>query len=115
MAALFGPLAGIGFNDPGTYSLAPSYTGAALSRNGSEPAWWQYPGFGSRPIQVVRPSMPIYPAPPVRNPDVPGMSFAPPPAPAVIGTQQTRTDRLFGPFARMGSNALSGGGSFPGL
>jgi hypothetical protein len=115
MAALFGPLAGIGFSDPGTYFSAPAYDGAALSTNGSGPAWWRYWALGNRPVQAVKSPTPIYPAPPVRNLDVPGMSFAPPGAAAVVGTQQTREDRLFGPFARIGSNALSGGGSFPGL
>jgi hypothetical protein len=122
MSALFGPLAGIGFNDPGAYSSAPFYTGAAVSTNGGQqPAWWRYLGVGNRPIQAVKSPMPVYPAPPVRNFDVPGMPFAPPGAPGIVGTQQTRADRLFGPFARIGSSALSGGsgmaggGSFPGL
>jgi len=116
MAALFGPLAGVGFNNAGTYFSTPSYTGAALSDNGGEPPWWQYLGMGSRPIQATRPIRPIYPAPPVRNFDTPGygLPFGPPPAPGLVGTQQTRADRLFGPFARVGLNA-PGAASFPGL
>ncbi|MDE3138026.1 MAG: hypothetical protein KGL59_15700, partial [Acidobacteriota bacterium] len=109
MAALFGPLAGIGFNDPGTYLSAPAYNGAANSAIGGEPAWWRYLGLGNGPIQVVKSPTPIYPAPPVRNFDVTGMSFAPPEAATVVGAQRTRADRLFGPFARIGSSALSGG------
>jgi hypothetical protein len=115
MAALFGPLGGIGFNEPGMYFSAPSYSGAAISANGGEPAWWRYLGVGSRPIQAAKSPAPVYPAPPVRNFDVPGMPFAPPAGPAVVGMQQTRADRLFGPFARIGSNGLSGGGFFSGL
>lgn len=121
MAALFGPLAGIGFDNPGMYTSAPTYAGAATSASGEQPEWWRYLGLGNRPMQMMKSSMPIYPAPPVRNFDVPGMTFAPPAAPGVVGTQRTRADRLFGPFARIGSNALSGGsgmsggGSFPGL
>jgi hypothetical protein len=114
MAALFGPLAGIGFNDPGTYTSAPTYDGAALSMNEGEPAWWRYFGLGNRPILGLKSPMPIYPAPPVRNIDVPNMSFAPPAAATVVGSQQTRADRLFGPFSRIGSG-LAGGSSFSGL
>jgi hypothetical protein len=49
------------------------------------------------------------------------LPFGPAPAAALVGAQTTRPDRLFGPFARVGSSApgssagLSGGGSFPGL
>ena len=89
MAALFGPLAGIGFNDPGMYSSAPSYTGAAVSANGELPAWWRYLGVGNRPIQAVKSPMPIYPAPPVRNFDVPGMPLAPPAARQIPNPRRT--------------------------
>lgn len=110
MAALFGPLAGIGFNDAGAYFSAPSYTGAALSTDGGKVPWWQYLGLGDRPVAATKPTRPIFPAPPVRNFDTPGngFPFGPAPAPGLLGAQKTRVDRLFGPFARVS-------GSLPGM
>jgi hypothetical protein len=116
MAALFGPLAGVSFDNAGTYFSAPSYTGAALSTGSGQAPWWRYLGLGNQPVWATKPTMPVYPSPPVRNFDTPGVPLGPAPAPGLMGTQKTRADRLFGPFVRVGSGGLAGGGvSFPGM
>lgn len=104
MAALFGPLAGVSFDNAGAYFSAPSYSGAPLSMGGGQGPWWRYLGFGDQPVRATRPTRPVYPAPPVRNFDTPGVPLGPAPAPGLMGTQKTRADRLFGPFARLGSS-----------
>ena len=123
MSALFGPLAGVGGGTPGAYSSAPMYAGAARPKNGGQTSWWKYLGARNPTVDATTRPRPIDPAPPVRNFDTPttGIPFGPAPAPAVVGSQQTRADRLFGPFAKVGSNSLAIGpgalrpASFPGL
>lgn len=123
MAALFGPLAGAGFRTVGATPQAPSYTSTAFPADGSQWLWRRYLGAGTRPPKPANPVLPIYPAPPVHISDVPsiGLPFGPAPAASVVGTQRTRPDRLFGPFARIGVNVpgnstgLSGAVSLPGM
>lgn len=120
MAALFGPLAGVSFTETGTYPPVASYASATPLTNRVEPSWWRYLGLGQRTLSAAKPTTPVYPVPPKRIFDTPrnGLPFGPVPA-TVVGAQKTRADRLFGPFARIGSITptgslgLSRGTSFP--
>lgn len=100
MAALFGPLAAAGavLDDPAAYGGANFYAGAPSGA----PAWWPatMDQRARQPFSFGRGLLypPIYPAPPIR----PVTPYGPPPAAGLLGVQNTRADRLFGPFARFG-------------
>ena len=120
MAALFGPLAGLGAGSVGAYPSAPGSTGFGSPAYYEKPGWEGYAqSWRAAASRSVRPR-PIYPAPPVKNLDTPDSlaSFVPAPPPAIVGGQYTRADRLFGPLARLGASANGAGGfnstPFPG-
>lgn len=119
MTPLFGPLATVGayYGYPQPYGSSPIYSNVRTAM----PPWWR----AVEDYRAGRPKLPngspISPAPPVKNIDTPtGVpSFGPPPAAALVGTQRTRPDHLFGPFAKLGTTSMSygpgmlGGAPFP--
>jgi hypothetical protein len=119
MAALFGPLAGLGVGSVGGYPSSRGLTSVSSPVYYGQPGWESYAQSWRAASRTVRPR-PIYPAPPVKNFDTPNSlaSFGPPAAPMAIGSQSTRADRLFGPLARLGANTNGTGGfsspPFPG-
>ncbi len=109
MAALFGPLAGLGAGSVGAYPPASAYTSPGSPAYYRQPGWESYAQFWrAAALRSVHPR-PIYPAPPIKNFDTPNnlVSFGPAPASTVVGGQYTRPDRLFGPLARLGASANS--------
>lgn len=109
MAALFGPMAGVGASYG--YPLASGLASAYPTAGAAQPPWWHVTGLS----QAARPKLangsPVGPAPPVRDLDTPTgiASFGLPPAPTLVGIQQTHADRLFGPFAKLGMSSLAYG------
>ncbi|HVB35386.1 MAG TPA: hypothetical protein VNJ52_13580 [Patescibacteria group bacterium] len=98
MAPLFGPLANAGASNPAGLYAAPAYGPAPL-----------YPAAAASAAslaQIARRRGPILPAPPLRaaNP------LGDPSPVGVIGSQITRPDRLFGPFASFAVDGMGGAG-----
>lgn len=107
MAALFGPLVGFGAGSAGPYSSSSGIAASGSPGYYGQPGWEGYlRSWRAAAATAARPR-PIYPAPPVKNFDTPNglPTFGPPPAVNIVGGQQTRADRLFGPLARLGANS----------
>ena len=106
MAALFGPLTGLGAGSAGTYPSPSGFAASGSPGYYGQPGWQAYMrSWRAAAANAVR-HRPVYPAPPVKTFDTPtGVpTFGPAPAASIVGGQQTRADRLFGPLARLGAN-----------